>query len=368
MINRPKGNVLDNMKTMHVDGKQIGGGNLQNNVDVLHQWHRGEAPGPLAVEVSATGGCNHGCLHCGYQQFAAYEEIKSFIDADSYRAFLRDFRELGGVEVFYAGRGDPLLNPNIPDFCRQGHELGLRNTMSTNGVPLGARKMAEMMAFMSWVRFSVNGGDAETYGYIHNCSPKDFEKLERNLSAAADFRDQHNLDVKLIIQFIIYDKNFRSLQGMIDLHRRVGTDSLVIRNVIEKDGSNAMVGDEIRAQLAALEQVDTIDVRWETFNVIDKGPAWSKCHGINFRINLDENGNVYTCTRNNSLNSEIGNVREMSFKDIWNSERKRTLFAEIEPGHYIPMCGRWCDVSKDNVYAEQYVNDHSPVEPAKKAV
>jgi len=269
---------------------------------------------------------------------------------------------MGGQEVFYAGRGEPLLNPHIPDLCRHGHELGLSNVMSSNGVPLGARKMAEMMQYMKWVRFSVNGGDPDTYGLVHKCSPRDFEKLERNLAAAVEFKHKMGLDAQLIIQFIIYDLNYKSLQGAIDLHKRVGTDRLVFRNVIEHDGQNRPLIEEIRQILVDIDPDETVDVRWETFDVVTVGAAWSKCHGINFRCNLDENGNVYTCTRNNIKKSIIGNIAEQRFRDIWESQRKKDVFAEIEPGDFIPMCGRWCDVSKDNVFLEGFLKQRDEEE------
>ena len=45
---------------------------IENNMDHFEEWKRGKNVGPLVIEVAPTYGCNHGCIHCGFQQFDPY--------------------------------------------------------------------------------------------------------------------------------------------------------------------------------------------------------------------------------------------------------------------------------------------------------
>lgn len=354
---------LCSQKTKRV---KSGGGQLVKHLDVLRSWHRGETTGPLAVEVTATGGCNHNCIHCSYQQFNAYEGHKSFLNPTIFKNFLKDFQELGGAEVFFAGRGEPLLNAHLADYVRYGHDLGLSMAMSSNGVSLNENRIANILPYMKWIRFSVNGGDPDSYARIHKCQPEDFERLKANLKAVCDFRNTHGLDVRLNMQFVLMDGNHDSIPGMLQLHQQVGTDSLSFRNVAWTEEVDVRPRTDAVELLRNVEKTDGVVVRWETFSDEEKPIGWSRCYGVNFRCNLYETGEVFTCGRHCFVPSQIGNIKETRFRDMWVSKSARALFREVEQGREIPHCGTWCDVSKDNMVVEQFVATHgTPAFPGK---
>ncbi len=342
---------------------KVGGSKLIEYPEAFERWLRGEDQGPLAIEVSAAGGCNHGCIHCGYQQYVPFQQRKTFIDRERFLGFLRDFHDLGGKEVFFAGKGEPLLNPDIHEYCRAGAELGIDMVMSTNGVPLGERKMQNLMPFMKWVRFSVNGGNSESYARIHRCNPADFDRMERNITAACEMRDREKLRVKLAIQLVLYEKNIDSAREVVALHKRCGTDFMFIRNVIDSKGEFVTAMPEIEAFLKEVDDPPYVRVRWETFREFGTARKWTKCYGINFRCTMDEHGAIATCLRNLVVPSVVGNIHETTFREIWLSERRREMTREIQTGRWIPACQQWCDVSADNVLAEDILAERGIIPP-----
>ncbi|MBI2565689.1 MAG: radical SAM protein [Candidatus Schekmanbacteria bacterium] len=328
--------------------RETGGGRLADNVQHARRWLAGEPTGPLTIEVGPTRGCNHNCVHCGFQQYDPYGQRLSLLDCEAFLRFLDDFRALGGQEVYFAGNGEPLLNPALPEWVRHGAELGLEMALSSNGIPLTAARGCQILPFMSWIRFSVNGGTADVYADVHRCRPADFSRLERNISAAVRFRNASDLAVRLALQFIVYELNWGTIAGIVAFHGRCGTDELVFRGVISRAGAAPTLPPAVRQALQEAQAAPGVRVRWETFD--PAGPAsWSTCRAINLKTNMDDQGNLITCNRNLLKNSIYGNIHARPFREIWlGSVEKQKLFSEVCTGQDIEHCGKWCQVAYDN--------------------
>jgi len=340
---------------------KIGGSKITSNMEHFQKWKKGENVGPLVIEVAPTYGCNHGCIHCGFQQFDPYGPNSMFKQTDHFKKFLEDFRSLGGVEVFFAGNGEPTLNPALPEWFQYGHRIGLDMTMSTNGVPLiNKNKMEGILPYAKWIRFSVNGGTKEDYAKVHACSEDDFDRLVKVLENGAKFKRDNNLDLQLIIQFIVYDLNWTSIKEIVDIHKKVGTDQLVFRKVIKDPNEHRVhFNPRIIDELKKIEGEKDVVVRWKTFAQQDESLRWKKCYGINFRINMDHNGDLITCNRNLFKNSRFGNIHKQSFIEIWNSQLRKDMYKAIEDQIGIPDCARFCQTSFDNMLIEEELNRES---------
>ncbi|CAM2007629.1 radical SAM protein [Acanthopleuribacter pedis] len=328
---------------------KIGGGKLSQNPEHFASWQQGHPVGPLTIEVGATYGCNHDCFHCGFQQYNPYGKKRNFLDKDAFLRFLVDFRALGGQEVYFAGNGEPLLNPHMAEWVKAGNELGIDMAMSSNGIPLTPKNATQILPHMAWIRFSVNGGTVEDYVRVHKCKEKDFDILWKNLKFSARLKKEQNLKVNLALQFIVYDLDWDSIEPMVERHLDAGTDLLIFRNVGKTDGSLSVIPDEVRERLKKAEGYDRVQVRWDTFAPPKQSLNWTQCQAIHFKTNMDDRGNLVTCNRNLIKDSVYGNIHEQSFKEIWlESVKKKEVFQTVCSGADIPNCRQWCQVSYDN--------------------
>lgn len=334
---------------------KVGGSKLDSHPDHLQRWANGENPGPLVIEVGLAHGCNQNCVHCGYQQYSPYAKRKTFLEADVFLQFLDDFHALGGEEVFFAGHGEPTLHPNLPDFLQHGHQLGLSMALSSNGITFTEKNCAAIVGHTSWIRFSVNGGNRETYARVHNCKERDFDQLVRNLAFATRYSRENDHPGVLALQFVVFDLNWPSIPDMVALHKQVGTDQLIFRSKVDKEGRGRATP-EIVELLKMAEQEDKVFVRWESFEDKECTPRWSQCYCIHFRTNMNDQGELFACQRDFHCNSSFGNIRQHRFVDLWNSANKRELFSTIEKGHDIPHCGKWCQSPRDNLLAENFLS------------
>ncbi|MBF0382235.1 MAG: radical SAM protein [Magnetococcales bacterium] len=341
--------------------KDVGGSKLLNYPDHFQAWLDGKNPGPLVAEVGIVNGCNHNCLHCDFQQFEPYGKHNKYLDLDVFKDFARDFAEMGGVELFFAGNGEPMLHPNFTQIISFAKTLGIDCTLSSNGQILTKKNAEKLLPNLNWIRCSVNGGDSETYGKVHDCQLHEFARLEKNLAQAVELRNLAGYKTQIMLQYIIYDLNYDSIQGVVDLHKRVGTDLLVFRNRIDKEGSKNSVPQQILDQIREIEKEhDKVEVRWSNFRNQPDSPTWSKCHGPNFRIYLDSKGNVIPCARDFYIDSKMGNINQNRFKDIWHSQKRAAIYSKIATGKDIPICGKFCQVAFDNIYVQGWFDKHAP--------
>ena len=147
----------------------IGGSKLRSYPEHFQAWLAGKNPGPLVVEAGVVNGCNHNCQHCDFQQFEPYGKHKGFLDPEVFKGFLQEFAAMGGVELFFAGDGEPMLHPQFCDFVLFAKKLGLNCTLSSNGQMFNRNNAEKLLPHLSWIRCSVNGGDPKTYGQVHVC-------------------------------------------------------------------------------------------------------------------------------------------------------------------------------------------------------
>lgn len=309
--------------------------------------------GPESIEIAPTYGCNHSCIHCSYQQVGPYGGQKRFLPLAPFQRFVDDFCSLGGKEVYFAGNGEPLLHPEfakILDICKSN---GLRTGMSTNGVLLTPEKTAEIIEKLDWLKFSVNGGNAEDYSMVHNCPPSDFETLVGNLQEVKRLKNNGSVtNLHLIMQTLLTEGSPISIEDVIKLHKSLGTDLLMLREAI-------FIGRSPKADFSRFHEIARIhkedkSIFFEFFERPQERQEWTKCWGIYGRTNLDEKGNLFACCRNFYQNCIYGNICEKSFREIWNSETRKALFRKLLDCGSESECGLFCSASKDNLAARDF--------------
>lgn len=315
----------------------------------------GKTVGPLVAEVAPSYGCNHRCIHCGFQQYQEYSGGPHYLSLRAFRNFADDFSTLGGVEIWFAGNGEPFLNPDLPEMIQYGASKGLSMAFSSNAVLVNQKIIEDITPHLTWAKFSVNGATPDDYSRVHQCSTNSFQKMKANLKRFTSYRERVPEGPQLIIQFLVMAENWDNIKNMVDVHHEVGTDQLIFRNIITKDPAPVPpIPDHVRKELKEVELFEDVAVDWNSF---DKRPSspWEKCYGINFRINLTDRGELYTCCRNLVLPSIYGNITNDRFIDIWNSSQKTKMFQDVYNYKDRKYCEMWCQCARDNRLIDQIV-------------
>ncbi|MBT3192874.1 MAG: radical SAM protein [Verrucomicrobia bacterium] len=158
---------------------------------VQHLTGRSAAISPVTLDVWPSLTCNARCPLCQYRISGARGEVDATGRLAVLEPALADVIFAGAVtlgvrSVILTGGGEPLLNPHVVDIARSARLHGLRWGLITNGLlltePLAAALLSERPAFL---RVSLDAGTAETRATLYGTPLDEFERVVRNVAAAA---------------------------------------------------------------------------------------------------------------------------------------------------------------------------------------
>ncbi len=172
-------------------------------------------PFPRQVLVEVANICNHTCVFCAYPKMT---RPSRFIEPELFRRLMKDAYDLGAREIGLHGGSEPLTCKKLEEhvaFCREiGFEYIYFSTNGSLGTPERFRALVD--AGTSSIKFSINGGDRETYRKIHGRD--DFEKAIGNLRFLSEYRKTMSRKLFLAVSFVEVPENresFPALRAMV---------------------------------------------------------------------------------------------------------------------------------------------------------
>jgi len=311
----------------------------------------------VAWEVTRT--CNLACIHCRAAALdRPYEnELKT---EESFR--LLDEIETFASPIIILTGGEPLLRPDIFEIAAYGNQKGFRMTMAVNGTLLSletVRKMQE--AGIQRISISMDGATAESHDAFRQVAGA-FDGAIRGVQCARDA----GLDFQ--INTTITRQNLHELSAIQELAVSLGALAHHIfllvpmgrgKNLAEQ-GIDAEQyeqtlhwfyeqRDQVPLQLKAtcaphyyriLRQRAGSEKRTVDFKNFGLDAMTRGClGGVGFAF-ISHTGQVQPC---GYLELNCGNVREQSFREIWNDS---PVFKDLRNfGKYQGKCGR-CEYVK----------------------
>ncbi|MDA2936638.1 radical SAM protein [Acidobacteria bacterium AH-259-A15] len=129
----------------------------------LHQdFFRKTGFPPLCVDIETAAVCDLACPFCFRQAIATPDKLMS---ADLYRKLIDQCAELGVPSIKLNWRGEPLLQPRLPDFVDYAKRAGVLETIiNTDAVTLTTEKAQALIeAGLDLLIYSFDGGTKQTY-------------------------------------------------------------------------------------------------------------------------------------------------------------------------------------------------------------
>lgn len=115
------------------------------------------------LQVHPTRRCNLHCRHC---YSSSGPRIADTTDHEVLRRSVADARGLG-YDVLAVSGGEPLLYRGLLPLLRHAHELGMRTAVTTNGLLLTRRRLAELVGLVDVLAISLDGRP-ETHDWIRD--------------------------------------------------------------------------------------------------------------------------------------------------------------------------------------------------------
>ncbi len=318
-------------------------------------WLRdGITRGPLYTEMELTTVCQHRCLFCGVDHLVNRDKV--FLDGDLARRVLDELAACGNRSVLVSGHGEPLLHPEAAPILRYAASR-MSAALTTNGV-LYDEHDPRLMDGLKWIRFSINGGDPETYARVHKTSERTFARVLDNIAAAVRRKRDHGLACVVGTQLVLLDDN---AGGVVDLARemkRIGVDYFSVKPYSQHPLSSPRPRPDYRAaadlerDLRPLEDASfRVHFRTASMARVGRDKDYGSCHGIHFLAFVGADGGLWACNVfAGDPRFHVGDLGRESFHALWTGERRQEVLRFIAEDLDLGGCRDVCRMDACNRY------------------
>lgn len=352
---------------MIVDDLKIDSHKLHLHPERVSQWMNAKTIEekmrvfPLYVEVSPVGHCNHRCTFCAVDYIGYKPRSLDFYKLGD---CIQSMAESGVKSIMYAGEGEPLMHKRIVEIVKFTKLKGIDVAFTTNGVLMSPLFVEGCMSDISWIKISLNAGDAETYSQVHQTKADDFTKVWNNINYAVTFRNMHNLKTMIGIQTVVLPENIHTISDLLEDASIMGVDYAVLKpysqhhSSINKYNINYQEWDEILSGLVEQYSSDKFKVIYRRESALKTEAGYSKCFSTpNFWSYVMADGSVYSCSAYLLDDRfKLGNINEQSFEEIWLGDKRKKNLEFVENELDISECRLNCRMDKSNQYLWQLKN------------
>ena len=176
-------------------------------------------PDARKVYVEPTTGCNLDCRTCVRN---VWEEPQQDMSTGTFERVLDGLRGLPDLrEVVVGGYGEPLAHPNILDFLRAIKGLGVKITISTNGVLLDEERARALIDLgVDGVTVSLDGTDPQTYADVRRGAR--LTTVMENAETLGRVRREHGTPLpRLGIEFVALKENQAEIAELPQMAQRL---------------------------------------------------------------------------------------------------------------------------------------------------
>lgn len=333
---------------------------LFHHLDRVMDWLNNKPTFPIFVELGPTNRCNQKCPWC----YTQYIHGRLSFDKELYLRIIRQLHEADVKSVCVQGTGEPFMNKYSADAIALGGELGLEMATITNGVLLTEKVAQKCVPNLKWAKISALESTPKIYSINHGTSEKQYSQLIKNIENIVNINSKiAQSEFVLSAAMLVCENNWHTIADVVKLCFDLGFDFIQVR----APSGSLLIDYKTTADLHKRDKVQKIinkalsynrenflvDIRIDSFEDQNKGPFmkdFDKCYGMEFETLIDADAMVYPCLRFwGDKEYALGDLTKDSFKEIWQSNRKKEIFNKIWNGWNLDKCYMVCKQSYINV-------------------
>jgi MoaA/NifB/PqqE/SkfB family radical SAM enzyme len=320
---------------------------------------------PANINLVLTTRCNQQCRMCydrsilnSKNQELSLDELKSLVDST-----------LTHKPLFFITGGEPFMSKNCLPLMHHLKKRNLPFGICTNGTAMDAKEIKELAELEpANVIFSIHGNE-EMHDKITG-RPGNFKKSIRNMKRFCDIRK----GTYVLVNFVLDGRNASCVDELVEAAALAGADAVRIQHLgfitpqesdLQKIIWKKRIGPRYGNQTPRINQLISSG---NGFNVSDMsrllfrkyripvffkpyldqteiGRWYSpkfllkrKCLFLWKGVYISPEGDVFPCQ---TIKLKLGNIKDDSLENIFNSEIARKLRSEVKKG-LLPACARCC--------------------------
>ena len=319
---------------------------------------------PLYVKLKVFYGCNLKCEMCNHWR----ETREPPLSSTRIREALDELAALGTRKIHISG-GEPMLRPQVPDMVEHASSLGIKVTMTTNGTLIDkvrAKRLVE--GGLRGVNISIDSPVRKMHEKIRGVEGS----FKATIKAVELFRRyKHKGKLNIRINTVVSRTNYQTLVTLPDLAHELGADGINLIPVDDHCGEilsmrkkdivlfNTEIAPKIAERALALGLIVSEEEAFPfgrtdsevrlgragryAFGYYEKHPCYAPwTHSL-----IDFNGNVYVCCMTRERIPPLGNLKERSFREIWESVAYLQIRLRMHPPG-LAACKRCDDFVEQN--------------------
>lgn len=289
------------------------------------QW--GQA---FTISIEPTTACNLGCPECP-SGLKAFSRPTGNLKPDFFRKTIDEMSHKLFYLIFYF-QGEPYINPAFLDMVRYAHQKGIYTITSTNGHFLNDKHAEETVrSGLDRMIISVDGTTQEVYENYRKLG-----KLEVVLQGARNVvkwkRKLGSRTPHLIFQFLVVKPNQHQIPEIYKLAEEIGIDEVKLKTaqVYDYEFGNPLIPTIDKYARYQQQRDGRYIIKNELLNHCWK--LWHSCV-------ITWDGIVVPCCFDKDATHRLGNLKENSFTEIWQSPSYQAFREKIFQGRdQIDIC------------------------------
>lgn len=292
-----------------------------------------KTPLPTILEIDLTNFCNQNCKFCKDKAFR--DEMAQSLSVETVKELSSQL--IGRLsKIIISGGGEPTVHPKFESLMRNLAETGAKLVLVTNG------ELLESFAHViketcGEVIISIDANSFHAYNKLHRGTKFSHPRV---LSGIKQLTKNKERNYSVVASFLINAYNYFEVESFIETMSALKVDKVLIRSMfIRGFDLTEKIKNSVLSALKPKEGM-TID-----YNLDNCGGTCKKCFAIDFHAVVAANSKVYPCPGLRGKASMIlGDLKQNTFEDIWNSDRKKKIIEKLE----IDRCPQNCEYIKYN--------------------
>lgn len=259
-----------------------------NKKESLHPGH------PVEVILEITNHCNLACIMCPRLNM---KRSTGYMEIDLFKSIIDQIKDYAELVYLSGGLGDPMLHPKYPEMVNYSHENDVRIGMSTNAAMFTKRHINTLLDIQPDILLlSLDGATKKTHESIRVGS-----KFERTMKMVEEFlieKDRRGVKKPRVVCQMVYmpENQHEADQFKNKWNSFAAVDDTRLKKFLHLEGANYGPKDAYdHSKLSCI-------LPWR-------------------QLSISYDGTVGICCRDYDSMDPIGNVKNDSIKEIWNSEK-----------------------------------------------
>jgi len=278
----------------------------------------------LLIDVETSNICNLACPYCFRDVYGGHKELARELDIEERLDLLRQAKKLGCETIKITGAGEPLIDKYLFEMVECANRLGMKVMSFTNGMVID-KEMAERLAKAG-------------VSIIVKCNSMKPE-IEDKMVGRKGYAEIRNQAIQYLMDAGLNKKKPTTL-GMDAVITKVNMDDIL--NQLEFCRKNNIfplfrpfmpIGGASKLKDWEISREETVRIFRKAREMDRKkfgleykmilpyvGGVW--CRQLHYALYVNILGEAYACT---GSRIKLGNIREQTLAQIWNSERARKI-------------------------------------------